>query len=174
MPEAEVLETRSYYEAYPFIDASRLAAAGASYGGYMMNWFEGHTDRFKCLVNHDGVYNFTSFYGTTEELWFPEWDLGGTPWDNPENYSQYSPHNYAKDFKTPMLVVHGGKDYRVDPSEGFQVFTALRRQNVPAKFLYFPDEGHWVLKPQNGELWWKTVLDWIEEWVEEPPPHSHP
>jgi dipeptidyl aminopeptidase/acylaminoacyl peptidase len=150
-----------------FIDDQRIGAAGASYGGYMINWIAGHTDRFTCLVNHDGVYNFTSFFGTTEELWFPEWEFGGTPYANdPREYEKHSPHTYAKNFKTPMLVIHGGKDYRVDPSEGYQVFTALRRQGVPARFLYFPDEGHWVLKPLNAELWWKTVHEWLAEYLQ--------
>ena len=152
-------------EHYPFIDTERIGAAGASFGGYMISWIAGHTDRFRCLVNHDGVYNFTSFYGTTEELWFPEWDMGGIPWENRENYSKYSPQTYAQNFKTPMLVIHGGKDYRVDLSEGLQLFTALQRQGVPSKFLYFPDEGHWVLKPQNAELWWKTVHEWLALWL---------
>ncbi len=147
------------------IDSERIAAAGASYGGYMMNWLEGHTDRFKCLVNHDGVYNLTSMYGTTEELWFPEWDLGKTPWENPEGYAKFSPHRYAKNFKTPMLIIHGQLDYRVPFGEAMQVFTALRRQGVPAKLLYFPDENHFVLKPLNAELWWATVHGWIAEWL---------
>jgi dipeptidyl aminopeptidase/acylaminoacyl peptidase len=149
-----------------FIDPDRVAAAGASYGGYMINWIEGHTDRFKCLVNHDGVYNLTSMYGTTEELWFPEWDLGKTPWENPEGYKKFSPHTFAANFKTPMLIIHGQLDYRVPFSEAMQVFTALRRQGVPAKMLYFPDENHFVQKPLNAELWWKTVHGWIAEWVQ--------
>ncbi len=151
------------------IDADRIAAAGASFGGYMINWIEGHMEAFKvpfkCLVNHDGVYNLTSMYGATEELWFPEWDLGGTPWENPKAYETFSPHSYAENFHTPMLIVHGGRDYRVPLAEGLQVFTALKRQGVPAKLLYFPDEGHWVQKPLNAELWWKTVLSWIGEWL---------
>ncbi len=150
---------------YDFIDEDRLAAAGASYGGYMMNWFEGHTDRFKCLVNHDGVYNLESMWGATEELWFPEWEFGGTPWESEEQYRKWSPHRYAANFKTPMLVVHGALDYRVPLTEGMQAFTALQRQGVPSQFLYFPDEGHWVLSPQNAELWWETVLGWIAEYV---------
>jgi dipeptidyl aminopeptidase/acylaminoacyl peptidase len=150
-----------------FIDGKRIAAAGASYGGYMIYWIEGHNDdgRFKCLIDHDGSYNLTSMYGATEELWFPEWDLGGTPWDNPEGYKEFSPHTYAKKFKTPMLIIHGQLDYRLPVTEAMQAFTALKRQGVPAKFLYFPDEGHWVLKPQNAELWWKTVHAWIEQWL---------
>jgi dipeptidyl aminopeptidase/acylaminoacyl peptidase len=150
---------------YDFIDGERVASAGASYGGYMMNWFLGHTDRFNCLVNHDGVYNLESMYGATEELWFPEWEYGGPPWEGSTDYEKWSPHKYAMNFKTPMLVVHGALDFRVPLGEGMQVFTALQRQGVPSKFLYFPDEGHWVVKPLNAELWWKTVLDWIDEYT---------
>jgi dipeptidyl aminopeptidase/acylaminoacyl peptidase len=155
-------------ETNPFIDENRIAAAGASYGGYMMNWFAGHTGRFRCLVNHDGVYNLKSMYGATEELWFPEWEFGGTPWDSPELYQKWSPHEYAAEFgkfKTPMLIVHGGLDFRVPVTEGMQAFTAMQRQGVPSKFLYFPDEGHFVLKPLNARLWWKTVHEWIAQWT---------
>lgn len=146
-----------------FIDGNRMAAAGASYGGYMMNWILGHTDRFKCIVSHDGVFNPASDYGTTEELWFNEWEFGGTPYKNPELYKKWSPMEYAQNFKTPTLVIHGQQDFRLDVSEGFQLFTALQRQGVKSKMLYFPDEYHWVVKPQNAELWYKTVLDWIDE-----------
>jgi dipeptidyl aminopeptidase/acylaminoacyl peptidase len=151
-------------DTYDFIDGTRVAAAGASYGGYMMAWFLGHTDRFDCLVNHDGVYNLESMYGATEELWFPEWEFGGPPWEGSTDYQTWSPHNYAGSFETPTLVVHGALDYRVPVTQGMELFTALQRQGVPSKFLYFPDEGHWVLKPLNAELWWKTVLDWIDQW----------
>ena len=147
----------------PFIDGNRMAAAGASYGGYMMNWILGHTDRFKCIVSHDGVFNPASAYGTTEELWFDEWEFGGTPYKNPELYKKWSPMEYVMNFKTPTLVIHGQLDYRLDVSEGFQLFTALQRQGVKSKMLYFPDEYHFVSKPQNSELWYKTVLDWIDE-----------
>ena len=150
-------------KAYPFLDGSRMAAAGASYGGYMINWIEGHTTRFRCLVSHDGTFNMKSMYGTTEELWFPEWEFRGTPYQNPELYEQWSPSRFAANFKTPMLVIHGQLDYRLDVSEGFQLFTALQRQGIKSKMLYFPDEGHFVMKPANAELWYKTVLDWIEE-----------
>ncbi len=138
----------AYLEKQPYIDATRMAAAGGSYGGYVMNWFEGHTDKFRCLVNHDGVYNLDSMYGTTEELWFDEWEHGkpGEATD-PE---QFSPHKYAANFKTPMLVIHGELDFRVPVTEGLQVLTALQRQGVPSKLLLFPDEGHWVLKPANS------------------------
>jgi len=152
---------------YDFIDPDRIAAAGASYGGYMMDWFLGHTDRFRCLVSHDGVYNLESMYGATEELWFPEWEFGGPPWDGSPDYERWSPHKFAADFKTPTLVVHGQLDFRVPLAEGMQLFTALQRQGVPSKFLYFPDEGHWVQKPLNAQLWWKTVLDWIDQYTKQ-------
>jgi dipeptidyl aminopeptidase/acylaminoacyl peptidase len=131
----------------------------------MMNWMAGNTNRFRAIVSHDGVFNPKSMYGTTEELWFPEWEFGGTPYDNPELFERWSPLNLVKNFKTPMLVVHGQLDYRVDVSEGFQLFTALQRNGVPSRMLYFPDEGHWVMKPANSELWHKTVLDWIDQYT---------
>ena len=150
---------------YTFIDKSKIGAAGASYGGYMMNWFLGHTDRFKCLISHAGVYNLESMYGTTEEIWFPEWENEGTPWDKPEMYAKFSPHKFAKNFKTPTLIVHGELDYRVPISEGMQLFTALKRQGIPSKFLYFPDEGHWVQKPQNLRLWLNTIYEWTNKYL---------
>lgn len=148
-----------------YVDANRMGAAGGSYGGYMVNWMLGHTDRFKAFVSHAGVYNLTSMYGVTEELWFPEWEFKGNPWDNPQLYAKWSPHLYAKNFKTPTLVTHGELDYRVPIGEGLQLFTTLQRRGVPSKLLYFPDEGHWILKPQNSELWYKTVLDWFDQWL---------
>ncbi|HTP13028.1 MAG TPA: S9 family peptidase [Bacteroidota bacterium] len=150
---------------YKYTDAKRVAAAGASYGGYMMNWLGTHTNRFTCIVTHDGVFNPVSMYGTTEELWFPQWEFKGTPYNDPKLYEKWSPLNYANNFKTPTLVVHSQLDYRVDVSEGFQLFTALQRHGVKSKMLYFPDEGHFVTKPQNAELWYKTVLDWIDEYT---------
>jgi dipeptidyl aminopeptidase/acylaminoacyl peptidase len=147
-----------------YVDPNRIGAAGGSYGGYMVNWILGHTDRFKALVSHAGVYNLTSMYAT-EELWFADWEFKGTPWDNPELYTKWSPHLSAKNFKTPTLVVHGELDYRVPVGEGLQLFSTLQRKGVPSKLLYFPDEGHWVLKPQNSELWYKTVLDWLDQWL---------
>ena len=150
---------------YPFIDKGRECALGASYGGYMINWIEGHTTRFNCLVSHDGMFNTESAFGTTEELWFNEWEFKGTPWTNREMYRKWSPHLNATNFKTPLLVVHGQLDYRLDVSEGFQLFTTLQRLKVPSKMLYFPDEGHWVLKPQNGRLWYQTVNGWVDEWT---------
>lgn len=156
----------SYDEAikkFKFIDKNNTFAAGASYGGYMINWIAGHTDRFNALVSHAGVFNLESMFGTTEELWFPEWEFKGTPWQNRKMYEKWSPHRYIHNCKTPVLVVHGAKDFRVTEDQAFQLFTSLQRLGVPSKFLYFPDETHFVAKPQNSRLWWKTVLGWFEE-----------
>jgi len=151
---------------YDFIDEDRLAAAGASYGGYMINWIEGHTDQFKCLVSHAGVFDLRSKYGETEELWFPEWEFRGAPWENPEMYEKWSPSAYVKNFRTPCLVTHSQYDFRVPVTQGFQLFTALQRMNIPSKMLYFPDEDHFIRKPQNAQLWWETVLGWIAAYLE--------
>ncbi len=162
----DVLKGVDFLKSLPFVDGECIAAAGASYGGYMVDWLEGHTDGlFRCLVSHDGVYNLESMYGATEELWFPEWEFKGTPWTNPEMYAKWSPHRFAANFKTPCLVVHGTQDFRVPFEEGLQFFTALQRQGVPSKLLYFPDEGHFVTKPQNAELWWKTLHEWFAEYL---------
>jgi dipeptidyl aminopeptidase/acylaminoacyl peptidase len=155
-------------EHYAFIDKTRECALGASYGGYAINWILGHTDRFKCLVSHDGMFNAESAWGTTEELWFNDWEFKGTPYDNRASYEKWSPHQYAKNFKTPTLVIHGQHDYRLDVSEGLQLFTTLQMEGVPSKMLYFPDEGHWVMKPQNSQLWYKTVNDWVDQWTKNP------
>jgi dipeptidyl aminopeptidase/acylaminoacyl peptidase len=165
-PFEDLMKGLDYAEkTYPFIDKDRECALGASYGGYMANWVLGHTDRFKCIVSHDGMFNSVSAWGTTEELWFNEWEFRGAPWTNPEMYEKWSPRVAAKNFKTPTLVIHGQLDYRLDVSEGFQLFTTLQRLGVPSKMLYFPDEGHWVLKPQNSQLWYKTVNDWVDQWT---------
>jgi dipeptidyl aminopeptidase/acylaminoacyl peptidase len=156
---------------YPFIDTHRECALGASYGGYMANWILGHTDRFKCIVSHDGMFNAESAFGTTEEDWFNIWEFRGDPWDyygkpDSENpFRKWSPSLYAKYFKTPTLVIHSQLDYRLDVSEGFQLFDTLQLLHVPSKMLYFPDEGHWILKPQNSRLWYKTVNDWVDQWT---------
>jgi len=149
----------------PYVDSTRLSAAGASYGGFMINWIMGHTDRFRTVICHSGVFNTISEYGTTEELWFPEWEFGGTPYDSRENYEKWNPVNHVKNFKTPCLVIHGEQDYRVPVSEGMQLFTALKRNNVPSKFLYFPDECHFIRKPQNLKVWFRTMLEWLDEWL---------
>lgn len=160
----DLMKGVDYVIAQGYVDPNRMGAAGGSYGGYMVNWMLGHTDRFKAFVSHAGIFNATSMYAT-EELWFQEWEFKGTPWDNPQLYQKWSPHLYAKNFKTPTLVVHGELDYRVPVGEGLQLFQTLQRRGVPSKLLYFPDEGHWVLKPQNSELWYKTVLDWFDQWL---------
>lgn len=152
-----------------YIDKNRIGAAGASFGGYMIDWIEGHNNdprfQFKALVCHDGVYNLTGMYGATEELWFPEWEFRGTPWTNPTMYERWSPHNFVKNFKTPILIIHGALDYRVPETEGLQLFTAVQRLGIESKLLDFPDEGHWVLKPQNSELWYHTVLGWFDKYL---------
>jgi dipeptidyl aminopeptidase/acylaminoacyl peptidase len=149
----------------PYADAARMTAAGASYGGYMIDWMLGHTTRFKALVSHAGVYDLVSEFGATEELWFPLWEYGGAPWDKPEEYARWSPSRYVREFKTPTLVSHGELDFRVPYTQGLQLFTALQLEKVPSKLMVFPDEGHWVLKPQNSVLWYKTVIDWLDSWV---------
>ena len=165
-PIMDLMNGLDYVEkTYPFIDKERECALGASYGGYAIDWLLGHTTRFKCMVSHDGMFNTVSAFGTTEELWFNVWEFKGTPWTNPTAYKKWSPNQYVSKFKTPTLVVHGQLDYRLDISEGFQLFTTLQLLKVPSKMLYFPDEGHWVLKPQNSQLWYKIVGDWVDQWV---------
>jgi dipeptidyl aminopeptidase/acylaminoacyl peptidase len=148
-----------------YVDPDRLAAAGGSYGGYMADWILGHSNRFRALVSHAGVFDLRSMAGETEELWFPIFEFRGMPWDNPEMYARWSPSYYVKDFKTPTLVIHGELDYRVPVGQGLQLFTALQTQKVPSKLLLFPDEGHWVQKPLNTVLWYQSFLDWIGEWT---------
>jgi dipeptidyl aminopeptidase/acylaminoacyl peptidase len=151
--------------ALPYADDTRMTAAGGSYGGYMVDWLLGHTARFKALISHAGVYDLPSEFGATEELWFPLWEMGGPPWDRPEVYARWSPSTYAKDFHTPTLVICGELDFRVPYTQSLQLFTALQLQKVPSKLLVFPDEGHWVLKPRNTLLWYKTFTDWLDSWV---------
>jgi dipeptidyl aminopeptidase/acylaminoacyl peptidase len=143
---------------YPFLDKDRMAALGASYGGYMINWIAGHTDRFKALVCHDGNLDEHMAYYDTEELWFPEWEHGGPAFRNPAGYTKDSPLSFVQNWKTPMLVIHGGKDYRVVDTQGLATFNLLQRKGIPSKLLYFPDENHWVLKPANSVQWHETVL----------------
>ena len=149
---------------FDFIDKKNTFAAGASYGGYMISWIEGHTDRFNALVSHDGVFNTESFWGTTEELWFPEWEFNGAPWEDRELYEKWSPHRFIHNAKTPMLIVHGANDFRVAEEQSFQLFTSLQRLGVPSKLIYYPDEYHFVTKPQNERLWWNSVFDWFEKY----------
>jgi dipeptidyl aminopeptidase/acylaminoacyl peptidase len=151
---------------YSFLHPERVCALGASYGGYMINWIAGNwPDRFKCLVNHDGILDERMAYFDTEELWFPEWEHKGTPWDNPAAYEKHNPVMHVSKWKTPMLVVQGGKDYRVVETQALGTFNALQRRGIPSKFLYFPDENHWVLKPANSVLWHETVLSWLDQWT---------
>ncbi|HVT91651.1 MAG TPA: S9 family peptidase [Bryobacteraceae bacterium] len=166
----DIMTVADHVSQFPYADPQRMAAAGGSYGGYMVDWILGHTDRFKALVSHAGVFDLRSMAGATEELWFPIWEFGGMPWDQPEVYAKWSPSYYVKDFKTPTLVVTGELDFRVPYTQSLQLFTALKLRNVPAKLLVYPDEGHWVLKPQNSSLWYNTVLDWLGEWLKNPAP----
>jgi dipeptidyl aminopeptidase/acylaminoacyl peptidase len=150
---------------FPFLDGEKVAAAGGSYGGFMVNWIAGHTDRFRCLISHAGVFDLASKYGTTEELWFPEWEFGGTPWEKPEHYRERSPSSFAQNFKTPTLVTHGALDFRVPDAQGLGMFTALQRRGVPSRYVFFPDEGHWVLKPANRVVWWNEMLGWLKTYL---------
>ncbi len=153
-------------ESEAWADKERFAAAGGSYGGYMVNWMLGHTNRFKAFVSHAGVYDLRSMAGETEELWFVNWEFKGMPWDQPETYAKWSPSYFVKDFKTPTLVLHGELDYRVPVGQGMQLFTGLQLQKVPSKMVLFPDEGHWILKPQNSLLWYKSFIDWVTEFTQ--------
>ncbi len=167
-PFDDIMAVADYIDKLPYVDSEKTAAAGASYGGYMADWLLGHTSRFKALVSHAGVFDLRSMFGETEELWFPLWEFGGAPWDNPEIYAKWSPSHYAKDFHTPTLVTAGELDFRVPYGQALQLFTALQLQKVPSKLMIFPDEGHWISKPQNSALWYTTVLDWLKEWVNKP------
>jgi dipeptidyl aminopeptidase/acylaminoacyl peptidase len=161
----DVMKGTDFGEGLPFVAKGRTAAAGASYGGYLIDWIAGHTDRFRALVTHDGVFDLVSMYGSTEELWFPEWEMGGPYWKSREAYEKWSPSRYVSAFKTPTLVVHGERDYRVPVEQGLGMFTALRRQGVPARLLVFPDENHWVLKPPNSVRWYEEVIGWLDRWT---------
>ncbi len=154
---------------YPFLDRERMGALGASYGGYMINWIAGHTDRFKTLVCHDGNLDEHMAYYDTEELWFPEWEHGGPAYDKPMEYIKDSPLSFVQNWKTPMLVIHGGRDYRVVDTQGISTFNLLQRKGIPSRLLYFPDENHWVLKPANSILWHDTVLSWMDRWLKKQP-----
>jgi dipeptidyl aminopeptidase/acylaminoacyl peptidase len=157
-------------EKYPWLDGTRVCALGASYGGFMMNWIEGNwPDRFRCIVNHDGVFDQRMMYYSTDELWFPEWEFGGPYFENPEAYEQFNPVNFVAKWQTPMLVVHGEQDFRIPYSQGLGAFTALQRRGIDSKLLVFPDENHWVLKPANSVLWYNTVLEWLDTHLKDSP-----
>jgi dipeptidyl aminopeptidase/acylaminoacyl peptidase len=157
---------------FNFIDSENTFAAGASYGGYMINWIQGHNEKFNALVSHAGVFNIESKYGVTEELWFPEWEFGGAPWENRELYRKWSPHMFVKNFKTPMLVIHGAFDFRVPEGQAFELFTALQKMGVESKLLYYPDENHFITKPLNAKLWWNTIFEWYEKYKIEQQPEN--
>jgi dipeptidyl aminopeptidase/acylaminoacyl peptidase len=152
-------------EKYDFLDGDRLAAAGGSYGGFMVNWICGHSDRFKALISHAGVFDLVSMYGSTEELWFPDWEYGGPPWKELQHYLDRSPSLFADKFKTPTLVIHGALDFRVPDVQGLGMFTSLRRVGVPSRYVWFPDEGHWILKPANRIVWWREMHDWLAKYL---------
>lgn len=161
----DVMKGTDYAEALPYVEKGRTVAAGASYGGYLVNWIAGHSDRFRGLVSHDGVFDLRSMYGATEELWFPEWEFGGSYWAQPEAYERWSPSSYVRNFKTPTLVVHSELDYRVPLEQGLGMFTALQRQGVPSRLLVFPDENHFVLKPANSVRWYREVIGWLDTYA---------
>jgi dipeptidyl aminopeptidase/acylaminoacyl peptidase len=161
----DIMASVDHAATLPYADPDRMAAAGGSYGGYMIDWMLGHTQKFKAFVSHAGVFDLRSMFGGTEELWFTLWEFNGTPWDNPETYAKWSPSYYVKDFHTPTLVITGELDFRVPYTQSLQLYTALQLQKVPSKLLEYPDEGHWILKPQNSVLWYNTFLEWIGEWT---------
>jgi dipeptidyl aminopeptidase/acylaminoacyl peptidase len=165
----DLMKGVDYLESLPYVDKDRIGAAGASFGGYMMDWFAVNTGRFKCLITHCSVWNFESMYATTDELWFDEYEHGGPPWGpNRKAYEKHSPHKLAGNlgkFKTPMLIIHNDNDFRCPIGQGHELFTTLNRLKVPARMINFPDEGHWVLKPKNSEYWHKEVFAWLEKYV---------
>jgi dipeptidyl aminopeptidase/acylaminoacyl peptidase len=158
---------------YSYLDGDRVAALGASYGGFMCNWIAGHNIRddgsnkpiFSVIVTHDGMFDIRGFYYMTEELWFIEHDMEGIPWINPQNYEQWNPANYIQNWNTPHMIIHGGHDFRIDQSQGISAFTALQRRGIPSKFLYFPKENHWVLNTQNSIYWYESVLEFIQPYT---------
>ncbi len=170
----DIMATVDYVATLPYVDKDRMVAAGGSYGGYMIDWILGHTDRFKALVTHAGVYDLRSEAGTTEELWFPKWEFQGFPWENSEVYEKWSPSSFVKSFKTPTLVTQGELDYRVPVGQSEELFTALQEMKIASKLVQFPDEGHWILKPQNSQFWYATVIDWLNEYTKRAPADIKP
>lgn len=149
-----------------YVNKDRLGAVGASFGGYSVYWLAGHHEkRFKAFISHCGVFDLESMYGTTEETWFPNFDLGGPYWKNPDSYQKFSPHKFVQNWDTPILVIHNEKDFRVPLGQGMEAFTAAQLQNIPSRFLYFPDEGHWITKPQNSILWNRIFFDWLDKYL---------
>ena len=155
----------------PWLDGDRACALGASYGGFMTNWIAGNwPDRFRCIVTHDGTFDQRMMYYATEELWFPEWEMGGPYWQDPEGYEKWNPARFVDRWRTPMLIVHGGLDYRIPITQGLGAFTALQRRGIPSELLTFPEENHWVVKPADSLLWHQTVLAWMARWLGRPGP----
>jgi len=154
--------------AEPFVDENNLGAIGASYGGYSVYMLAGiHEGRFKSFISHCGLYNLESWYGSTEELFFANWDVGGNYWDEPvpASYEKFSPHKYAKHWDTPIMVIHGGKDFRVPENQGMEAFQIAQLKGIPSRFVYFPEEGHWILSPQNGLIWHDQFFGWLNQWL---------
>lgn len=164
-PYEDIMGLFSYFDKSGFVDSSKVCAIGGSYGGYMTNWILGQTDKFKCLVSHAAPFNLLSKYGSTDELWFPEWEFGGTPWENKEMYEKFSPHNYVKNFRTPTLIIHGANDFRVPLEQALQAFTYLQKMKVPSKLIIFPDEDHFIKKANNQRFWYNEVLSWIKRYL---------
>jgi acylaminoacyl-peptidase len=151
---------------YPWLDGERMCALGASYGGYMMNWIAGNwNEPFKCIVSHAGIFDTRGMGYMTEELWFSEWENGGTPWDVPQNYEKYNPQGHVADWSKPMLVIAGQLDYRVPYSQSLSMFNALQRRGIPSRLLVYPNENHWVLKPANSIQWHHEVEKWLDQWT---------
>ncbi|MGD8412665.1 MAG: S9 family peptidase [Candidatus Latescibacterota bacterium] len=160
----DVMAVTDYMAGQPYVDEDRMGAMGWSYGGYMMMWFEGHTDRFKAIVSMMGVYDLPAMWGSTEELWFPQFDLGGAPWES-EDYTKLSPHNYADRFKTPCLVITGEKDYRVPYTQSLEFFTALQKRGVPSRLIVFENDGHWPSWTRSMPLYYNAHLEWFHEYL---------
>jgi dipeptidyl aminopeptidase/acylaminoacyl peptidase len=165
---SDIMATCDNVATLPYVDKDRMVAAGGSYGGYMIDWILGHTDRFKALVSHAGVYDLRSEAGTTDELWFVKWEFKGFPWQNASNYDRWSPSAFVGSFRTPTLVTQGELDYRVPVGQSQELFTALQQNKVASKLVLFPDEGHWVLKPQNSRYWYSTVISWLDHYSKPP------
>ncbi len=151
----------------PFLDETRMAALGPSYGAYMVNWIAGHDHPFRCLVSHAGIFDRERFFYQTDELWFAEWEAGGLPWANPQGHKKHNPAERIEKWRTPTLFLQGEQDFRVPFTQGLSAFTALQRRGVPSKLIVFPDEGHWILKPQNTLVWYQTILDWLGRWLKQ-------
>jgi len=164
-PYADIMAVADNIGTLPYVDKNRMVAAGGSYGGYMIDWILGHNHPFKALVSHAGVYDLRSEAGTTDELWFVKWEFKGLPWEKDSDYDQWSPNMFVGNFKTPTLITQGELDYRVPVGQSQELFTALQERHVPSKLVLFPDEGHWILKPQNSRYWYSTVISWLEKYT---------